>query len=131
MILTIGGAFQGKTAFAKSMLSLKEEEIFDGTEWPKAGDASAGWFDDYRAVCHYEEVIRAQVADGQDPVEELHRILGMAPFCLIADEVGRGIVPLERAERAMRDAIGRTLIEAAKAADAVYRVTCGIGERIK
>ncbi|MBQ7677077.1 MAG: bifunctional adenosylcobinamide kinase/adenosylcobinamide-phosphate guanylyltransferase [Lachnospiraceae bacterium] len=126
----------------------------------------------YRAVCHYEAIVRCQVKNGKDPVKELYRLLevlrqadaaggkdadigkaevvgGDYPdfgqeeskgslmtghagcFCLIADEVGRGIVPIERSERKLRDLIGRTLIEAAKAADAVCRVTCGIGERIK
>ena len=54
------------------------------------------------------------------------------PDCiLICDEIGNGIVPIDRFEREYREQVGRILIEVAKRADRVERITCGIGQRIK
>ncbi len=112
MVLIVGGAYQGKEAYARAY-----------TE--KEGRRE-------RVVSHYETIIREQFLAGRDPVEELHALLSANPdICLVADEVGRGVVPLGKEERRVRDVIGRTLVEAAREANEVYRVTCGIGERIK
>ena len=40
-------------------------------------------------------------------------------------------VPVDRKERDFREACGRTLCLAAQLSDEVWRVICGIGERIK
>ena len=50
---------------------------------------------------------------------------------IVANEVGAGIVPIDPKERAFREAVGRALCVIAQASDAVVRVTCGIGVRIK
>ncbi len=113
MILVIGGAFQGKEEYARTYLK-KEDK--------------ASW----RIISHYETVIRGQYLEGKDPAKELERLLlTECDICLVADEVGRGVIPLEREERKLRDVIGKTLIKAAREATEVHRVTCGIGERIK
>ena len=48
-----------------------------------------------------------------------------------ADEVGNGIVPVEKIERRYRDLCGRLLVEIASRSKEVYRVICGIGQKIK
>lgn len=50
---------------------------------------------------------------------------------IIADEVGSGIVPINAADRAFREAVGRALCVIAQNAESVTRVVCGIGVRIK
>ena len=50
---------------------------------------------------------------------------------LICDEVGGGIVPVDKEERAYRECVGRVLCELAKEAESVERVYCGIGQTIK
>ena len=47
------------------------------------------------------------------------------------NEVGGGIVPMDREERAWREACGRALCVLATHADQVTRVVCGIGVRLK
>ena len=47
------------------------------------------------------------------------------------DEVGCGIVPLEKSERNYREAVGHAGQMLAAAAVEVYRVQCGIAARIK
>ena len=50
---------------------------------------------------------------------------------LICDEVGCGVVPLDREDRAWREKVGRVCCRLAEKAAAVYRVTCGLGARLK
>lgn len=110
MILVIGGAFQGKREFV-------EQELHCGAE---------------RIVDHFHETIRTALSGGKDPAALLRALLEERPDAVIlCDEVGLGVVPLERTERDYREAVGRTMQLAAKEAEAVYRVICGIGERIK
>ena len=47
------------------------------------------------------------------------------------DEVGCGIVPVERLERDYREAVGRAGQLLAQNASQVFRVICGIPVRIK
>lgn len=61
-----------------------------------------------------------------------------ADFCkahpdavVVANEVGSGIVPLSASDRVFREAVGRALCVIAQNSEAVTRVVCGIGVRIK
>ena len=76
--------------------------------------------------------IRKQLEQGQDPVRELEQLLQEQPeIILLCDEVGMGIVPMDKKDREYREAVGRTMCVAAQKAEKVYRVICGIGEKIK
>ena len=50
---------------------------------------------------------------------------------VITDEIGCGVVPMDRNDRIWREAAGRALCVIAQKAETVIRVTCGIGVRIK
>lgn len=50
---------------------------------------------------------------------------------LICDELGNGIVPLEKMERIWREQTGRLMIKLAKQAERVERILCGLGQRLK
>lgn len=50
---------------------------------------------------------------------------------LITEQVGNGVVPIEKRQRLLRDTIGAVQVELAKEADEVVRVICGIPQRIK
>ncbi len=64
-----------------------------------------------------------------DPLPPLEELLGYE--AVICDEVGCGVVPLERADRERREAIGRLCCQLAKQAQAVYRLQCGLAMRLK
>lgn len=64
-----------------------------------------------------------------DPLPPLEELLGYE--AVICDEVGCGVVPLERADRERREAIGRLCCQLAKQAQAVYRLQCGLSMRLK
>ena len=50
---------------------------------------------------------------------------------IICDELGNGIVPLEKMDRIWREQTGRLTIELAKQAERVERILCGLGQRLK
>ena len=50
---------------------------------------------------------------------------------VVCDEVGSGIIPINKFDREWRETVGRESCKMAAAADEVWRVVCGIGQRIK
>ncbi|WP_343250067.1 bifunctional adenosylcobinamide kinase/adenosylcobinamide-phosphate guanylyltransferase [Diplocloster hominis] len=109
MHLYIGGKAQGKRAYV---------EMAEGSGADIISD--------------YQEVIRRQLQQQQDPIRCLKDLLSEKPdVVIICDEVGYGVVPVEKEEREFREAVGRTMCEAAQAAQTVVRIVCGIGQKIK
>lgn len=109
MILIVGGAYQGKTEYAK--------EHF-GAE--------------YRLVEKYHEVVRRQMQEGKNPLLEVRKLLEAEKnLVIISNEVGYGLVPLEKEERQYRECVGRVNCFLAGQAEQVIRVICGVGSVIK
>ena len=67
----------------------------------------------------------------KDIEEEITKLINADYKVITSDEVGLGIVPLDRKVREWREATGRALCRIAAEADEVYRVSCGIGMKIK
>ena len=136
MVLIIGGMCQGKHDFCKS-------------EFPDA-----------EVIEHYEERIREELSEGKNPVSEaekwlddisatmeidgtdsaIHLSMDSAnrfkeqlprELVIIMNEVGSGIVPMDKDEREWREAVGRVSCLFAKRADKVYRLIAGIPQRLK
>ena len=109
MILIIGGAYQGKADFAKTLAA--EEQL----------------------LLNVHERIRADLAEGKSRDEAETALWGQIDeeSVLTADEVGCGVVPMEAFERQYREITGRILCGIAKKADTVYRVMAGIPVKIK
>ena len=123
MKLVIGGAYQDKREFLMLKWKICDEEIADRAVCMEPG---------IRAIIHYQDLIRRQMEQGLDPAGELRQLAGLKPeIILCAEEIGMGIVPVDRKERDFREACGKTLCLAAQMSDEVWRVICGIGERIK
>lgn len=122
MIMITGGAFQGKTAFAKEHFSLKDEDIIDcGSCDPDAIDG---------AVCvrNYELAVKRLIERGTDPLNFTEKL---KCDIILINEIGSGIIPLEKSEREWREMTGRAGCIIAGRADEVYRLCCGIASRIK
>ncbi len=108
MILIVGGAYQGKTEYAR--------EHFKG----------------YEIENHYHEIVRTQLTEGKNPLEEAENYLdGREKLVIISDETGYGLVPVDAFERRCREETGRVNCFLAKKAEKVIRVVCGIGTQIK
>lgn len=103
-VLFIGGAHQGKAACARAL-------------YPTL------------PLCeNLHARVRAELAAGRDPMALLETLRGHAVTC---DEVGCGVVPVDRADEAYRETVGRLCCALAAEADAVVRVTAGIPQCIK
>lgn len=108
MILVIGGAGSGKRDFVTRVLGYPPEAMTRG----KLGETPV--------VYGLEEM---------NPLPSAETCAQAA--VVICREVGCGVIPLDRAERLHREAVGRLCCELARQAEAVYRITCGLSMRLK
>lgn len=120
-VLIIGGAYQGKTAYAKETFGLNAENTANGEtcSWEECENA--------KGIAKYHELVRRLLREGSDPQVWTARLLEKNPDAVIVmNEVGSGIIPAEREEREWREAVGRTGCFLAASADQVIRVSCGL-----
>ena len=81
---------------------------------------------------HMHLLIKRYVKEGKSTDTLIDSLYDINPeIIIICDEVGSGIVPLEKEDRIYREAVGRVLCSAVKKAVHVERVTCGIGQCLK
>ena len=139
MILIIGGACQGKKKFAQE-LSGMDEPAFSSNMADGADDCPEdAW--KKRFLIGFHQWIRRTLEEGKDPEEFVRQVIKAGMYTsgirfywteiVTMDEVGCGIVPIERAERDYREAAGRAGQMLAGHARQVYRVVCGIPVKIK
>ena len=112
MVLIIGGMAQGKLDFVRRQLGV--------TAW------STGVLGAEDCIYGLQDVLRAQPEADVDGWLRAH-----PDGVFICDEVGCGVTPLDRTDREWRERVGRTCCRLAERAEAVYRVRCGLGARIK
>lgn len=132
MILVIGGAEQGKREWLKRQFNIADAEIAEGGSLA-LNPGEVPELSGKRALYGLQELL-ARVAGWSD--EDKEKLLAglfalPADFAIICDEVGLGLVPVERAGREYRDLVGHTCCRLAGASAQVWRVFCGIGQRIK
>lgn len=125
MHLIIGGAFQGKTDWAKARFDLKDAEIVECTE-QALPDLSA------KCITHLEWFALCCLRQGQEPktvlLQEKDR---WKESVLICDDISCGVVPLDAETRAWREACGRMLSALSVEAETVTRIFCGLPQRLK
>ena len=112
MILIIGGAGQGKLDYVLQKTGYGPAQVARTPEEARTRPVFAGLED-------WPELDEAALLEANPDV------------ILICDEVGCGVVPLERADRERREAIGRLCCALAREAQAVYRLQCGLAMRLK
>lgn len=129
MRLVIGGAWQGKKEYVKRQYHIEESEIWTGGYPVAEGE--------WKCVDGLHNIIKmtepGTVEDRTECIlQYINRLIENNPdIILICDEVGGGIVPVDKADRDYRECVGRVLCELAGEADSVERVHCGIGQTIK
>lgn len=119
-----GGAYQGKLEYAK--------KLYPGAEWADGAGCSLQELLACGAVDHFHLFVRRWLQKGKTLRELTRAILDKnRDLVIVCDEIGCGLVPTDAFERAYRESTGRICTELVKYADEVYRVTCGIGNRIR
>ncbi len=114
MILIIGGLASGKRDYVKNEYGYRDADMADGLL-------------DRRPVLYN---LQRLVFSAPDAIEALLPAL-LNKDVVICNEVGSGVVPVDKAERTAREATGRLCVALAERADKVIRLVCGIPTVIK
>lgn len=131
MIFILGGSGQGKEDFARRQFpELEGKMAVDGrtASWEEFLNADYG--------VNLQEMIRRRLCTGEK-TEAIERDMAreLIEKCpervLITDEIGCGIVPADAFSRDYREVTGRICCQLSQQAREVWRVTAGIGQRIK
>lgn len=129
MRLIVGGAYQGKRHYAAETYGLDWAEMADG-----AALGNDEW-QNVKCVYRFQLFIRNQMESGKDfaAIAEMTEQLWQTNpnIVVIMDEVGSGIIPMEKREREWREAVGRIGCLLAEKAESVERLVCGCAVRIK
>lgn len=131
----IGGFAQGKTEYVKTKYpdaywidETNYKELIKENNLEIMSDKLVVWN-------HIHLAIRKEFLDGknEENVKQLvfDVVCKVKSLVIIGDEIGNGIVPMEKEERFIREETGRIYIELAKQANHVERVICGIAQVIK
>jgi len=117
MILVTGGAGQGKLAWVLARSGYTEEMTSCDPRSPAP------------VLTGLEETVRGVLERGGDPEGLLPALLEKE--YVLCREIGCGIVPADRVERAWREAVGRLCCRLAREADEVVRLWWGIPRWLK
>lgn len=121
MIFITGAHGAGQEQFCRGMTAAGADISFD--------QAAAGEFD---TLLHVEELVLRLMRAGEEPQGFIQAALpAWKGKVITADEVGCGIVPMEKEMRRFRDEAGFCAQLLALEADEVFRMVCGISQKIK
>ena len=120
MILIIGGAYQGKLAFAKETLGLTDADVHTCTTWDI----------DFSKRCIYK--IEEFTYSHPNPIGyfQEHREEWQESI-LILQDIFCGVVPMGAETRAWRQKTGRLCRYLSGEAQQVSRIFCGLEQRLK
>jgi len=126
MKFIIGGSYQGKLEFARQAFSIEDGDIFLCTEETSAIDFTKG------CIAYIDRYALNRIRAGVEPADAFKANLAqLKDAVIIANDVSSGIVPVDRDLRAWREACGRMNNYLAREADEVWRLFCGLPQRIK
>lgn len=145
MILVTGGRAQGKRTFVEMQLCGRDPVRWvDGaTAGPEEMEAASYCFNfqaylrrllDGELPAGGGGTPESRSAGGQEIAPQVlaGRLLAANPGrVIVTDEIGGGIVPMSEEERYWREETGRICCCTAALSEQVWRVVCGIGQRIK
>lgn len=126
MILIFGGAYQGKLEYAIKKYNIREDEIYKCSTCSTEIDLSK------KVIYGLDKFTYASVKEGLTPLDFVKENLEkLSDKIIICDDISQGIVPMDKTERAWREANGRCMIFLANEASEVYRIFCGLENKIK
>lgn len=121
MILITGGSYQGKLDYAKSRFGLTDADVCAG-----GVDLSK------RCLAYIDRWALEEVRQGREPADFFKsNIDRLSDKIVVATDISGGIVPMDPVLRAWREACGRMNSYLASQSDEVWRLFCGIPQRLK
>ena len=126
MIMITGGAFSGKKDYAKKRFGFSDEEILNGENCSPEAVFSA------KCIADYQLIIKRLLEENADVQAFTERLCKENPNAVvIINEIGAGIIPLEKSDRIWREETGRAGCLIARNSGEVIRLVCGITTIIK
>ncbi len=127
MHVIIGGAYNGKRDYVRTMVEGKE------VQWKRMGTKDACVSESSRVMVFTE--IEKWLAETELPEAEaidfvLEAMVGHDAIVILTD-IGRGIVPIDAQQRKLRDTCGRLYQRLMAEADEVTRIWYGLAQTIK
>lgn len=131
MTLIIGGAFQGKLEYVLSNFNITKGDIANSEN-----DSIEEIFSK-KCINSFHVLIRRLIyennIDSEKEIEKLifDKLEKSKVEIIISNEVGSGIIPVEKKEVLFREATGHILSKIAKLSHKVIKIDFGIGRVIK
>lgn len=126
MRLVIGGKYQGKKKAAYRLFGCREEDFLNGAVCDFADIFTC------RAIFDFQDFIRRFMQEGLLKEDFAEKLAEANPdICIVTDEIGYGIVPMDPQERIWRELTGRICCRLAEMSGTVVRVAAGIPVAIK
>ncbi|MBR1561336.1 MAG: bifunctional adenosylcobinamide kinase/adenosylcobinamide-phosphate guanylyltransferase [Clostridia bacterium] len=121
MILITGGSYQGKLEYARSRFGLAEDDIcLNGVDLDK------------KCLAYIDRWALQYLRDGGEPAILFRANAdALKDKIVITTDISSGVVPMDPELRAWREACGRMNSYLASQADEVWRLFCGIPQRLK
>ena len=124
MILVFGGAYNGKLSYVKNKYKINNEDIFycncDKLNFNK------------KVISGFHIFVRERILNNKDVLNYIEdNIENLKDKIIITDDIGSGIVPLEKKDRVWRDEHGRAIQYLTLNSEKVIRVFLGIEKVLK
>ena len=126
MILIFGGAWQGKLDFARARFGLNDDDICLCTAETDAIDF------DRRCLAYVDRFALNRVRLGEETLDAFARNADrLTSLIVIATDISCGVVPVDPVMRAWRETCGRMNNWLAARSEEVWRLFCGLPQRLK
>lgn len=123
MQVYIGGAANGKRDYVRSLLAGQQVHWYEG-ELPEKVDTTV-------VVAGLEKwMARTELAE-PEAIRQVMESVREQDAIVILTDIGRGIVPMEPAQRELRDRCGRLYQQILSEAEEVIRIWYGVTQTIK
>ena len=138
MHLVIGGAYQGKKEYVRQQFGMEKE--YTGDEIAvlcmqnnkEQFHSELERLPDKIVIGEFHKLIYHLLDAEIDPWDYVNELISIKKDAVIVcNELGCGLVPIDKKDRIYRECVGRILCKIAKDAQTITRVYCGIGEKIK
>ena len=98
MEMIIGGAYQGKTEYARKQ--------YPQLRWSDGGSVTEEELMNAQGVTGFQQYIRSELENGKDVSDLAEKIICKNPdIVLVSQEVGYGVVPVDAFDRKYREAV--------------------------
>lgn len=129
-ILVVGGSYQGKLEFVFKKFGMKSEQVISSEDF--LIENLKGIEKGNIIINQFHLIMKDWIERGRKPERLVEWILEKNNIkVIISDEIGSGLVPMNKKDRYYREETGRALCKLAEQSEEVYRVQCGIANRIK